>query len=341
MAAPITEKSTKNDILAAYNEALAKIKELKTQDRKVEKKKEEETKLVESSSDQSVDKIINGISSVKLEVLNALDDLGEKLVSEFRKFTDIRKAIEIERTNLEELYEIKSNADSLSALLYAQKEKKDNFDKEISDKREAFETEMNIKRQQWKLEQENHEAQKNERDILLKKERKREEEEYNYNLQLTRKKEMDSYLEEKERLEKELLDKKTNFEKELAEREAATAMKEKEFSELQAKAAKFPQDLEKAIADTERMVTERLEFKYTHQIELTQKEIEGERNLNKQTIASLEKKIKEQEEQIKQLSAKSNEASLQVQTIAIKAIEGASTARIYNPPYEKNQEGKN
>jgi hypothetical protein len=42
----------------------------------------------------------------------------------------------------------------------------------------------------------------------------------------------------------------------------------------------------------------------------------------------LESKIGEQDDLIKQLTQKANEAGLQVQSIAIKAIEGASSQRI-------------
>ncbi len=340
MATPISEKNTKSEIIAAYNEALAKIKELKTPDRKVEKKKEEETKIVETAVGLNTDKIITGMSNIKLEVINSLDDLGEKLIAEFRKLTEVQKAIEIENNNLQELYEIKSETDSLAALLASQKERKENYEKEMSEKREAFESEMNAKRQQWKQEQENHESLKNERDIQLKKDRKREEDEYNYNLQLSRKKDTDAYQEEKSKLEKELTEKKIKFDKELAERETEVASKEKEFNELKLKTENFPKELQKAISDTEKAITEKFEFKYTHEMALIQKETEGERNLNKQTIQSLEKKIKELEEQIKQLTAKSNEASQQVQTIAIKAIEGASAVRAFNVSYDKIQEVK-
>ena len=64
----------------------------------------------------------------------------------------------------------------------------------------------------------------------------------------------------------------------------------------------FPKQLEKAIKDTEKSVMEKLEFTYKHGAELAAKEIEGERKLNKQLIAALEAKIKEQEEHISQLT---------------------------------------
>jgi hypothetical protein len=62
--------------------------------------------------------------------------------------------------------------------------------------------------------------------------------------------------------------------------------------------------------------------------ELTLREIDGERKLNKQMVLSLETKIKEQQEQIRQLTQKANEAGLQIQSIAVKAIEGASGQRL-------------
>ena len=342
MVDQITEKNTKSQILQAYNEAVMKLKELKQEDRKSIKKKEEETKIVKEASDNSVEKIVNGISRAKIDIMNSLDEVSEKLTSEFRKLDDLQNAIKLETGYLEEIYEIKANADSLSALLLAQKEKKTNFDTEIESKRTAFEEEMLQKKLQWKLEQENYESLKKERDIQLKKNREREEEEYNYNLQLQRKKDTDIYNEQKDKLENELMNKRSATEKELNEREVSIAARENELTQLKLKVEQFPKELEEAISKTEKSVGERIEQKFKHQSELAQKEMDGERNLNKQIINSLESKIKEQAEQIKQLTQKVNDSGQQVQSIAIKAIEstaGRTTAqRMFEQNYEKHTE---
>ena len=338
----ITEKSTKSQILQAYNEAIAKLKEQKQEDRRTEKKKEEEGKIVKQASENTIDKIVNGISRTKIEIMNALDDVGENLVEEFKKLEEIKKAKEIETNYLNDIYEIKTNADSLAALLLAQKEKKTNFESEIESKRAAFEEEMMQKKLQWKLEQENFENQKKERDTQLKKDRQREEEEYNYNLQLKRKKDADEFADQKAKLDKELIDKRTSVEKELSEREANVVLKEKELAELKAKVEQFPKVLETTIKETEKTVSEKIEFKYKHQSELAQKEMEGEGSLHKQIVQSLENKIKEQTEQIKQLTQKANESVQQVQVIAIKAIEsaagGATAQRFFTSNYEKHSD---
>ena len=53
-------------------------------------------------------------------------------------------------------------------------------------------------------------------------------------------------------------------------------------------------------------------------------------------VSSLEAKIKEHEELIRQLSQKASDAGLQVQEIALKAIEGASTQRAFSVIHEKS-----
>jgi hypothetical protein len=336
MNTQVTEKNTKSQILQAYNEALAKIKEMRQEDRKAEKRKEEEIKIVKQASENTIEKIVKSIGNSKIEIINELDIVGDKLTSEFKKLEEIKKAIEIESKYLDDIYEIKVNADTLSALLLSQKEKRAGFEAEMENKKAAFEEEVNQKKMVWKQEQEVYENQKKERDAQIKKERQREEEEYNYSLQLKRKKEADAYEERKTQLEKELQDKRAALEKELSERESLIAAKEKEFVELRAKVEQFPKTLENTIKETEKSVIEKLEFKYKHQAELSHKEIDGERNLNKQVVQSLENKIKEQSEQIKQLTQKANESGQQVQTIALKAIEGASSQRMYNFSHEKN-----
>jgi hypothetical protein len=324
MADPISEKSTKTQILQAYNDALAKLKETKQEERKIEKKKEEEIKIVKQASGYSVEKIVTSIGTAKIEIINALDTICDKLTVEYKKLETLQNAVELESNYLNDVYDIKIESDTLSALLLAQKEKKSSFEFDIEKKKEEFDIEISQKKLQWKLEQEGYESRKKETDAQLKKERQREEDDYNYNLQLQRKKEADAFAGQKSKLEKELSDMRIEAEKDLNQRELIITSRENEFAVLKSKVEQFPQELEKAIKDTEKSVLENIEFKYKHQSELAQKEIEGERNLNKQIISSLENKINEQAELIKQLTLKVNDSGQQVQTIAIKAIEAAS-----------------
>ncbi len=308
----ISLKSTKNELLDAYNELLTKVKDEKSDDRKINKQKADEDKIINSASQNSTEKIIKDLGETKLTISRSLDELGEKLVSEYKKLTDLQNAINIEKSYLDEIYQIKIEADSLAALLGAQKEKKIEFENEIEKKKLDFEEEMIQKRLQWKTEQDAFEAARKERDSQLKKERIREEEEYNYNQLLTRKKDNDEYNEKKITLEK-------NFN----EREAAIAQREKEYLELNVKVETFVTELQKAQEDVKNAVTAELETKHKFQADLLNKELDGERKLNKQIITSLENKIKEQEIQIKKLSERADDSISQVHSIAMKAVEGS------------------
>ena len=63
-------------------------------------------------------------------------------------------------------------------------------------------------------------------------------------------------------------------------------MDEKYFPDgpIQEKIAVFPKELEKAIKDTEKTVTERIEFEFKHETQLIPKETEGEQKLHEQAV---------------------------------------------------------
>lgn len=329
MVKGINEKSTKTEILEAYNGLLAQAKAQKSADQKLVKKEAEEKEVVRSASENSVEEIVKRLAGLKLEIVKNVDSLEEKLIAEYRRFVELQQAIDVQTKSLEEIYGIQAEAETLTALINTQKEKKDAFDVEMERKKTELDVVITETKQQWKKEQEEYEAAKKERDMLLKKERQREEDDYLYNLQLARKKDVDTYETKKVILEKELIEKRTVVENELSEREAAVASKERDLDELRLKVESFPKELDKAIKETEKNVTEKIETKYKHQTDLSAKEIEGERKLSKQIIDALEGKIKEQEEQIRQLTQKADDSVVQVQKIAVKAIEGASSQRVF------------
>jgi len=328
MTKTISEKNTKTEIIEAYNEVLAKLKERKAVNQQTVKKATEVKESLKEASANSIDDIVRNLAGLKVQIVKTIDDLEEKMIAEYRKFSGLQQAATEEARILDELYGVQAEADSLAALVQAQKEKKAAFEAQMEQTKTSFDEDMSEKRQYWKKEQEEFDLAKKERDAQLKKERLREEEEYSYNLQLARKKDADEYEAAKAALEKELSTKKSALEKDWSEREAMLSSREEELSELREKIAVFPKELEKAIKDTEKTVTERIEFKFKHGMQLIQKETEGEQKLHEQAVEALQSKIREQEELIRQLTQKADESVQQVQTIAVKAIEGASAQRI-------------
>lgn len=335
MTEEISAKNTKNEILAAYHEALQKLKEVKKTSKQEQRTLEEKKEIVETASKQTTDEIVKNLAGLKLSLVRALEEIEEKLLSSYKRLTVLQQAIQIHTKDLADLHEIKVNADTLTALFVAQKEKSTAFEKEMKERRQTFEQGMLQERTEWKKEQDEFELARKEQETQAKKSRQREEEEYSYQRDLLRKKEKDQYEAEKQLLEKELASKRTAFEQELAAREEKMASQEQELKMLKEKAEKFPTELQKAIQETDKSVTERLKFKYEYEAKLAQKEVEGERKLYQQMIAALEAKVAHLETQAKHLSDKTNQANLQVQDIAVKAIEGASRQRYIAPYIDK------
>lgn len=347
MEPEISTKNTKNEILAAYDELLKKVQEKKTDEpKKVQEQQRQET-VVKNAATLSNEGIVKEVSGLKISLSSALDKLNENYINEFRKFEELQVAIRIEKQQLEDLYQLSANTDSLSAMLLAQKEKKEQFEQEmatrkaelneqIKTEKERFDTEVTEKRSQWKKDQELYAAQAKEAAEDRKKNQAREEEEYLYNLKITRKKETDQYEEKKQKLEKELADKKAAFEHEFTGRESKIQEAESELKELRTKSAAFPAELEKAVAAATKAVSEKLETQFGFEKELQQKETVGELKLKDQIIGTLNAKIKDMETTIKELSQKAVTAETSVKDIAIRAIESSSKSYFA----EKNKEGQ-
>jgi hypothetical protein len=327
MAKEITPRLTKNEILAAYNEAAEQLKAARSQQTRQDKELTDKKEVLRKSKEYTYDEIIRNIAELKLTITGSLDTNEKALIKEFKRLEELSAAVRMEEDNLNELYQIHNEAGTLEALLAAQRIEKDKFDKEMAIKRAQLETEMNDLKTKWERERSLQEQKVKEEQQQVSKDRKREEEEYSYDLKLKRKKETDAYEEKKQLLEKELKDKKAAFEKEISEREAIVAEKEVELATLRKQVEKFPAELEKAVKEAEKRISDQLATQFKHEKELSFKENESLVKLKDQIISSLQLKIKEQEQLIKDLTVKSDKASQQVQDIALKALEGPASIR--------------
>ena len=336
MTTEITNKSTKNEILEAYESLLKAAKEQKREAPQKIQEEQQNKQIVKKSGDLSNEQIIRDVAGLKINISASLDKLADSMMEKYRDFTHLQEAITIQQAQLKELYQINVQIETLEALVGAQKELRLKFETEMAASRHALEAEITERKETWKAEQVLYDKTRKEFDEQLKKDRKREEEEYSYNLKISRKKEEDSYLEKKLQLEKELVAKKSAFEKEFAERETLIKSAENELAELRKQAQHFPDQLDKAVQQAEKLLKEKLDLEFSHQSELSSQKSESEQKLKDQTIASLRDKIKEQELLIRQLSEKTSSAETSMKEIAIKALD-SSTMRIMEA---KGDEGK-
>ncbi len=326
----ISAKSTKNEILEAYQSLLGTVTASKNDGSNQEpRRKKQEEEVIAKVSETTLERIVNNIATVKISTSHALDTLEQKLSEEFKRFSDLQAAIKIASTELEEVHDIKKSADSLTALFLAHKEYKARFEQDKEAQKKAYDHEIAEVRSVWHKEQEETVRDNKEAIAKIKKDRTREEEEYQYSTHLQRKKDLDDYTTKKAALEKEIVEKKASFDKTFAEREAAIKTQEDELKQLKIRVEQFPQELERTVKNAEKVTRETLEREHRYHVALTAKDAENDKRLAEQMIASLQAKIKEQDDLIRQLTEKTDEAGDQVQAIALKALEGASNMRFY------------
>ena len=240
----ITMKSTKQEIMEAYEAAMKKIEESEAgkDDPVAAAKAENNKKIIESAQMIVEDNILNPVI--------------------IERYENLKTAIEMKNKELNELYGIETKANSFVAMINAYKDKeielKDKYNARTKELDDEFAKKVSV------LKEEIANLEKSKEDLInriqnesneltksLNKKHNREEEEYEYNLKRSRKVENDRWEDEK-----------AVREKELAEREAAVKADEAELAdrtsyieELEKKVEEIPELIqnakEKALAEGE------------------------------------------------------------------------------------------
>jgi len=312
--------STKKEMLDAYNALLKQLREKEKSELSPEEMKEEKRKkeIMKDLDSLSSDGVVKNINALKLETGNFLATISNKLEEEVGKYAKVKEGIWLKEKELQEIYEIEKNASTLAALIEAQVQK-----------RNEFENEMKQVHAKWEEEKKLYEAQIKEQELNEQKKRQREKEEFEYSFKRQQQMEKDKFEDEKAKLKKQMSIDKEIFEKELSEREAKIAGKEEELLDLRNKVTSFPKEVETAVNKAIKETTEKLNAERKNAEEFQKKIFEGERNVLNTKIESLEKRVKEQNEEIIRLSNYLDEAYQKIQNIAIKSIsdKGAQTSK--------------
>jgi len=325
----LSMSNTKQEMMDAYQGVLKLLEEKKETELKPEKKLEEKKtkEAVRIADSLSSEGVVQEISGLKIEIGKVLTQIGDKLEDEVNKFKAIQSAIELREKELQELYEIEKSALTLAALIETQNQKRQQFEAEMTARKEELNQDIQTQRLEWAKEKEEYEGQIKERDLTEKKKREREKEEYDYSFKRQQMLAKDKFEDEKAKLEKEIQLKKAQMESELKEREKVIAQKEEELNDLRKKVSLFPKELETTVGKAVKETTEKLNLEAKNREELLKKEFIGDRNVLTTRIESLDKTVKEQNAQIAGLTQFLEKANQKVQEIAVKALESASAQK--------------
>jgi hypothetical protein len=328
-AKKLTDKNTKQEMLDAYQTLARQLEEKRSAElapeRRIEEKRTEEALKVALAIDpEGIDR---DIGALKAEIGKMLADVSDRLGAESARFRGVQKAVAGKERELQELYGIEKAAVSLAALIEAQNQKRAEFESQMTREREELEGAMEARRAEWEQEKKAREAEAKERDATEKKARDREREDFTYAFKRDQQAIKDKLNDEKVALEKEIKIKRETADKELVEREKAITERERELAELRARAAAFPKELETAVSQAVKDVSDRIKLEAKNREDLARKEFEGERNVLAAKNESLEKASKELSTANAKLAQQLEAAYQKVQDIAEKTVDGTSGSK--------------
>lgn len=333
-----TAKNTKAEILDAYNELLKEKKSLESTIAKSPTEKpmpvktspvvELRTPMSQTKSDRpKMEQVVESLEKLQLGFVSAASELSENLTLEAGQLAEIQSFVSEEVEQLEALHNIEVDENTLDRLILQYEESSKAFETEFNERQETLEQEVLDAKNAWEKEQADRQRSVKDRDDQLNKMRQRDAQSYKYDLESRRELDRDEYEHRQKVLEKELEEFQKNLEKEWAEREKAIGDREKEFEECKTKVAEYEKELEAAIERGKANGRNIGHYQAKVKADLRSKDVEGQKNFYELRLESLSETIKNQEARIQSLSKQLDSALKQVQDLAVKAIEGASTAK--------------
>jgi chromosome segregation ATPase len=339
MTKKISDRNTKAEILAAYEELKKEKSSLQSQVNKISSPKNQngsgKTEAFiftnNSASKQSkMQQTIDGLTLLQSSFGNAISELSEQLTQEATVLQDLQQTVEFELQQLDELHSLESvNDETLEALILQYEESAKNFESELTERRDTLEQQLQDQQKAWKKEQEDYQRQRQERNENYKKNLKRDYETYHYNLQLQRERENDEYEQNQEQLYQQLEETRQIKEQEWKQREEEISLKEKEYAEIKAKVEDFPDKLEKTLKKAKESGRNIGYYQAKIKSDLLAKEMEGQKQFYELRVQSLSETIHTQNTRLQSLSLQLDAAQKQVQDLAVKAIEGTSNVHSF------------
>ncbi len=323
-----TNRSTKTEILKAYNELARELKSRGGASPAVDARTTEATQedAPVTQGQASIETIIHELTGIRARLGESVGALQQQLLREATGLQDLRSEADEHTRHLRELHGIEVDADTLRGLVKKYQETQKTADESHAARKQALEAEMEARKAAWKKEQDEHARASKEAEEAGQRARKREAEEYGYETERAHKAAADALAQTRKQQQAELDAAKEQSERAWAEREQALARREQEFAALKAKAAAAPRDLEAAVAkaEAEGVAIAKRQAKIT--ADLQQKTNEGKKRVYELRVQELESTIAKQTEQINDLSKQLATALKQAQDLAMKAIDGASNS---------------
>ena len=326
---PAKKRAPRQQMLEAMAEAEKAVAERRDAQATPEAKLEARNtaQAVAVADELSTEGVVKSIGELKSVIGKMLTQLSDRLEEQVARYVQIQRAIVAKDSELKEIYDIQRSASTLTALIESHERQRTQLETELAEMKVELEREVGHTRTEWEREKKQHEAEAREREAAEQKRREREKEEYRYAFAREQQQARDHFADETATAQKELAERKAAADRELQERERAIKSREEELAAFRQRVEAFPKELEAVTARAVKDATTRLQQDAAASQELLKREFAGEKNVLTTRIHSLEQAVKDQSEQIARLLGQSEKAYGQVQEIAVRAIEGSTSAK--------------
>jgi len=300
-------EEVREDVIIAYQEVMNKLKVMKSDDENddrefdydfetedsanlnAEDQQEEHAQgdnVIELAARETLDVVARSLAELKISIPKTLEDIKGKLTAELERIDLLKKARNEIEKDLENSYQIKKVATTLSSLILAKNEKAADLERELAEQKKRNENET-TSMQNERIREQMEYVEK--RDAL----RRADQEQYEKLKQELIRELQESYriFEEDCALKKAHLDAREEEHELWKKRQAKILLDEQEFRRLQQIEANFPHELDVAVKNAEAVLTEQLNRKSNYDLKMAEISWNSERNMLTQKIEALQQQI--------------------------------------------------
>lgn len=338
--AKISDRNTKAEILAAYQELQNEKSALESQFEKSSNSNSNgnnsnipvaaeptQSLSLSDSNKPKMQQVLENLTLLQAGFGGAVSELSEQLTREATQLQELKKNVAMELEQLKSLHGLDEvNDETLDILVQRYEENSKTFTEELTQQQDTLEQQFQEQQKAWQKEQYEYQKNTQERNENYQKSQARNQESYHYDLQLQRDLDQEEYEQNQQTLYKQLEELQQEQEKQWEEREQTLSEKEKEYAEVKVKVEEFSRKLEDNIKQGKEIGRNIGNYQAKIKADLLAKEVEGQKQFFELRIKSLSETITNQETRIQNLSKQLDAALKQVQDLAVKAIEGTSNA---------------
>lgn len=316
------EPKTRQDIQREFDALLrrhqASASQISTKAEEAEQLKHRE--LVERAAAYTVESIVNDLAKLQLGFGRAVDEIAGQLDEESSKLGQLRRAMEVERTRLDQLQGTVVAAEALALLEQDHSRSLAELDERVGLSRKALADETAATREGWSHQEAEQARASEEHAEQLAKQRKQAEEEREYERARLAQVQADERAVQRREVERELAEQEAIKTKDWAAREKVLGDDAERIEQLRTKVAGFAEALDKAAKDAREKAIASIHRDAKHEHELLDKQHSSDLKVFELKVQTLEDRIARQAALVTELSTKLDGTIAKSQDLASQAF---------------------